>query len=230
MGLFNKKAENVQMSEHAKLNAKYNSSRNNLLLVVAFSLVNTFLLAFGSDTYFLFSASVPYYLTFFGMLYTGKMPAEYYEDIEGFEFFPEAVFVVALVISVVIIGVYALCWLLSKKNRFGWLVFALVCFIIDTIAMFMLAGAVLDNVIDFVFHIWVVVSLISGIIAAVKLRDLPPEEEIAVAYEGGVPEMQYGAMPTPIAPAAPVEEAVEAPVAVADELPKETVNDIPKED
>lgn len=230
MGLFNKKAQNVQMSEHAKLNAKYNASRNNLLLVVIFSLINTILLALESDTYFLFSASVPYYLTFFGMLYAGKMPVEYYEGWEGFEPFPTSVFVVALVISIVIIGLYALSWLLSKKKGYGWVVFSLVFFIIDTLAMFWFAGGVGDNVIDLIFHIWVIVSLISGVSAAIKLKKLPPEEEIPVAYEGGAPETQYGAMPSPIAPLTSAQQPAEIATPVADELPKETVNDIPKED
>ena len=230
MGLFNKKAQNVQMSEHAKLNAKYNASRNNRLLVVICSLINTVLLALESDTYFLFSASVPYYLTFFGMLYAGKMPVEYYEGWEGFEPFPTSVFAVTLVISIVIIGLYALSWFLSKKKGYGWVIFALIFFIIDTMAMFTFVEDIADSGLDLIFHIWVIVSLISGISAAIKLKKLPPEEDIAVTYEGGVPEMQYGAMPTPINPVAPVEETPVATVPTVNELPKETVDDIPKED
>ena len=191
MAFFNKQAQQAELSERDKLLKRYNGARSNIMLVVVFSLVNVFLLATGSDTYFLFSASIPYYITFFGLMYTGKMPADFYEGAEGFEPLDGSFFVIAVVLAAVVIGLYALSWFLSKKHGYGWVVFSLIFFVIDTFAMFYLAGFSSDMLFDFVFHIWVVVSLFSGVMAAIKIKDLPEEELVAeyqpeVIIENGV--------------------------------------------
>lgn len=182
MGLF-KNTKNQNMSERQKLTARYNGARSNILLVIAFTLVNSVLLFTGSDSYFLFSAAIPYYMTLFGLLYTGRMPAEWYEGVENFQPDPDAVLYVYVAIAVVIVGIYALMWFLSKKHGYGWLVAALLLFVADTFAMFYYTGFTADMILDFVFHIWVLVSLTSGIIAAINLKKLP-EEEPYLAQEG----------------------------------------------
>lgn len=182
MGLFNKKTQNQNMTEGQKLTARYNSARHNILLVIAFTLINSVLLFTGSDSYFLFSAAIPYYMTLFGLLYTGRMPAEWYEGVE-FQPEPDMVLYIYLAIAVVIIALYALMWFLSKKHGYGWLIAALLFFVADTFAMFSLTGFSADMILDFVFHIWVLVSLTSGIIAAINLKKLP-EEEPYFAQEG----------------------------------------------
>lgn len=181
MGLFkNKNAQN--MSERQKLTSRYNGARHNILLVVAFTLINSVLLFAGGDSYFLFSAAIPYYMTLFGLLYTGRMPAEWYEGVE-FQPDPDSVLYIYLAIAVVIVAFYALCWFLSKKHGYGWLVVALLLFVADTFAMFYFTGFSADMILDFVFHVWVLVSLASGIIGAINLKKLP-EEETYVAQEG----------------------------------------------
>lgn len=235
MALFNKKTVDTNLSERDKLEARYKGSRNNILLVVAFTLVNTILLIVGSGSYFLFSASVPYYVTLFGMLYTGKMPADYYVGIEDFVPMDSSFFIVAVVIAVVVIGLYALSWFLSKKHH-GWLIFALVFFAIDTLALFYFGGFSADMILDYVFHAWVIVSLASGISAASKLKKLPEEQPVMVDANGmpqmtGVsPDLMSGYAPnnnayyptTPVEPAStPVEAPVEAPVEVSVEAPVE---------
>lgn len=222
MALFKNKAQQANLSEHAVLTNKYNSSRNNLLLVVAFTVINLVLLLTGSTTYFLFSASIPYYLPFFGMIYTGKMPAEYYEGWADFQPYPTTILTVLTVIAVILIAVYLLCWLLSKKHGFGWLVVSLVCFIADTIFMFVALQITSDMILNIVFHAWVIISLFSGVSASVKLKKLPPEEQNPVVYDGGVPDM--ASLPT-INETAPV-TANEQPA----ELPQEPVNEIPEEE
>ena len=181
MGLF-KNAKNQNMTESQKLTARYNSARHNILLVVAFTLINSVLLFAGGDSYFLFSAAIPYYMTLFGLLYTGRMPAEWYEGVE-FQPDPDSVLYIYLAIAVVIVALYALMWFLSKKHGYGWLVAALLFFVADTFAMFYFTGFTADMILDFVFHAWVLVSLCSGIIAAINLKKLP-EEEPYLAQEG----------------------------------------------
>ncbi len=183
MGLFNRNTKNQNMTEGEKLTARYNGSRNNILLVVAFTLVNCVLLFTGSDSYFLFSAAIPYYFTMFGLYYTGRMPAEWYEGVEDFLPDPDSVLYGYLAISVVIVAFFALAWVLSKKHGYGWLVAALLVFAGDTFAMFYFTGFGTDMIVDFVFHAWVLVSLTSGIIAAINLKKLP-EEEPYIAQEG----------------------------------------------
>ncbi len=213
MALFKNK-KNQNMSERQKLTARYNGARSNILLVIAFTLVNSVLLFTGSDSYFLFSAAIPYYMTLFGLLYTGRMPAEWYEGVENFQPDPDAVLYIYVVIAVVIVGIYALMWFLSKKHGYGWLVAALLLFVADTFAMFYYTGFTTDMILDFVFHIWVLVSLTSGIIAAINLKKLP-EEESYLAQEG----QTYSYIPQA---EMPVENAaVEAPVEVSAEAVEE---------
>jgi len=71
---------------------------------------------------------------------------------------------------------YLLAWIMSSKNRVGWLTFALVLFGIDTVGMLLIGGIALESVIDILFHGWVIYYLISGIIAHNKLKKLPIEE------------------------------------------------------
>ena len=62
------------------------------------------------NTYFLFSASVPYYLVFVGMgIENGFVDGAW--NVKG------TLTYTGLVIALVIVAVYLLCWLLSKKLR-----------------------------------------------------------------------------------------------------------------
>ena len=127
------------------------NGRYSLLLIVILTVVNLIMTILDTNTYFLFSASVPYYLVFVGM------------GIEnGF------------------VAVYLLCWLLSKK-RAGWLTAALVLFIIDTVALVVITFALYDSpvgkLVDFLLHIWAIVELVQGVRGSKKLKALPPAEE-----------------------------------------------------
>ena len=179
MGLFNKNSTNGAVSERQRLETKYAQSRHNILLVVLFSLINIILLVADGSTYFLFSAYVPYLFADLGMLFTGSYPSEVYTgDLAGMEFLPKSFFVVMLVIVMIILVLYLLCWIFSKKQRVGWMITALVFFVIDTAAMLLLNGISADGIIDIVFHGWVVVSLIMGIAAHFKLKKLPAEDVV----------------------------------------------------
>ncbi|MBE6694187.1 MAG: YIP1 family protein [Ruminococcaceae bacterium] len=170
-----------QLSQHSILEQKYKNSRMNLLLVVVFTAINLFLLVINTDLYFLFSAFIPYFIVSFGMLVCGRFPEEYYtDDFGGMTFLDDSVFVVLLVISAVLTLLYFLAWLMSSKNRVGWLIFALVFFGIDTVGMLALSGITIESAFDILFHAWVIYYLILGISAHYKLKKLPPEEEEAV--------------------------------------------------
>lgn len=166
-------------SQQEKYQQKYNTSRINLLLAVVFTAINLFLLVINADSYFLFSAFIPYFITSMGMLLCGRFPEEYYaaSSIEMEGFLDNSVFIILLVISIVITLLYLLSWFLSSKQRVGWLIFALVFFVIDTLGMLFLNGIYLDSILDILFHAWVIYYLIIGINAHYKLKKLNVETE-----------------------------------------------------
>lgn len=194
MGLFGNNQPAVQQSPRDMLEQKYNSSRANLLLVIVFTAINMILMVAGSDTYFLFSAFVPYMMVVVGALLGGKAPEEYYEaGLLNPGAGDPTIFYVLLVIAVIILALYLVCWLLSKKNHVGWLIFALVLFVIDTVAM-LLFGEISEMIFDIVFHAWVLFGLIGGISAHFKLKKLPeePEEPVGAGTDDEEPVEENG--------------------------------------
>ena len=182
-GLF-ANAKPQQPSQREMLTGKYQNARHNILLVVVFTLINIVLLVTNSNTYFLFSAAIPYYIADLGMFLCGKYPAEYYaSEFSDVEILDNSFFVVTLVIAGVILVLYLLSWIFAKKPRVGWMIFALVFFVIDTVGMLLLAGIGSDTLIDILFHGWVIVSMIGGISAYFKLKKLPEEEPMPQAEE-----------------------------------------------
>jgi len=166
-----------QLSPRALCESKYNSARMNLLLVLGMTLINIVVCCLGSDRYFLFSASIPYYLVLMGALWTGRLPDEYYAEWPSSEpFLGISFLIVMLVIALIILLVYLCCFLLSKKNKVGWLLAAAVFFGIDTIGMLLLYGISADAIFDIVFHAWVLYYLIVGTINGYKLKKLPEDE------------------------------------------------------
>lgn len=150
--------------------------RSNLLLVVVFTVVNLAMLLGGSDSYWLFSASIPYYAVAFGMEFDALTAGTYTAT--------------ALVIAAAIVVAYLLAWLLSKK-RSGWLTVALVLFCLDCVClvglMVWLQVGLMDCLLDMLFHAWVVLYLVRGVMAARKLKNMPaPMPE---GYRGTTPEL-----------------------------------------
>lgn len=181
--------ENSAANELAKLTRRAQSARMDIIVVVLFTVVNIALMLFGSLTYFLFSVSLPYYLCYFMSLYTRRMPKEIYgSEWDGFQFLPDGFFWSAVVVSVVVLAMYAVCFFASqnkKKNEdgsvtvsysMGWLIAALALFTIDTliyiIMMAVLIGFQMSMLIDLAIHIYVIVTLVMGVIAAYKLKKL----------------------------------------------------------
>ena len=174
MGLFSKQ-NTQQLTERQKLEARYNSGRSNLLWVLIFTAINIGLLLMNQYTYFLFSAFIPYVIVVFGMQECGKLPPEHYEfDMSQYEFADSSFLTGTVIVAVVLCALYLLCWLLSKKGKVAWLIVGLVLFCLDT-ALMLLNGISVDSILDVVFHIYVIVSMIGGVIAHSKLKKLPPE-------------------------------------------------------
>lgn len=190
MGLFNnnKNQEAQPISQRQRLEGNYSAARKNILLVLLFTTINLILVVTNSNTYFLFSAFIPFAIVSWGMFLSGRYPAEYYAEFGEFEPLGMPLLVITLVVAVVICVFYLLCWLFSDKKRVGWLIAALVLFAVDTILM-VLGGISLDSVMDVVFHAWVIISLSMGTAAHIKLKKLPPEEETIATEEPASAEL-----------------------------------------
>lgn len=147
-------------TQREEVQQKYNNARSNLILMIAFTFINVVLLAVGSDVMMLFSATVPYFAVTIGVIS---------ED--------SVIFIIGILIALAILSIYLLCWILSKKN-YGWMIAALVLFILDSICMCVLYVLIQDfsGVLDAAIHIWVLYYLITGVKYGAKLNKLPEEE------------------------------------------------------
>ena len=158
------------------LESKFAGARHNILLVVVFTAINIFLLVTNSNTYFLFSAYIPYMCVDLGMLLCGMYPVEFYTgEFAAMEFLNNSFFAVTLVAACGILLLYLLSWILTKQHKVGWMIFSLVFFCIDTVLMLLLNGIAVEAIMDIVFHGWVIISLIGGISAYYKWKKLPDE-------------------------------------------------------
>jgi hypothetical protein len=167
-------------SKPNNLETKYNSSIANLLLVVVFSAVNIVLLLVNANTYFLFSAFLPYFAVDYGMYFCGMYPEEYYYDVPDMVFEDKSFLGICIAIAVGFLFAYLLCWYIAKKKKIGAVILALVMFLIDTAAMLWLTEFAMDSIIDILMHIWVISYLIIGIVTYFKMKKTPAELTEAV--------------------------------------------------
>ena len=65
---------------------KYKVLRVLLLLPAIFALLNSMFLLMGWDAYMSIGPAVPFYVTLFGMLYTNRLPSQWYLDENGKQF------------------------------------------------------------------------------------------------------------------------------------------------
>ncbi|MBQ9785480.1 MAG: hypothetical protein IJW29_08255 [Clostridia bacterium] len=162
------------LSPRQKFERRYKTGRIDLLVIVILSAINLVLVP-TLDAYFLFSAFLPTFLVTLGKLLCGKLPEEYYEGgKESYEFFDTSFLVVMIVLAVIIVGLYLLAWIMSKKHGIGWLIFALVFFSVDTVAMFVL-GDLSSLFIDIAFHAAGIVGLAQAIHAQIRLKEMGDE-------------------------------------------------------
>ena len=177
MGLFNRnQPANAQFSQRQVLESNVKNARHNLLLVLIFTVINILLLVSNANTYFLFSAYIPYGLVDYGMFFGGMYPSEVYgEYISEILFLGTEFFATMIAIAAVVFLLYVLCWIFAKKNPKPWLIVALVLFSIDTAVLLLWLEISADLILDYVVHGWVIVSLAKGLSALKKLKNLPEE-------------------------------------------------------
>lgn len=217
MGLPNGYVRPSVKSIRAVHETTYMRSRSSLLWVIVFSLVNVVFALIELGTYFLFSATVPFWVAASGRLGFEKYGSSAYLIIGG-------------TIALFMIGVYFLFWCMSKRHR-EWMDAATVCFGLDCVGMILLIGFDIAFIIDYVFHAYVMYQLVVGSITAHKLAKLPPEDPIAIEPEAPQTAEQDMTEASPAAEEttaeAPAEEAPVAPV--TDEAAANEAEPIPDE-
>lgn len=175
MSLFSK-GPNKALTPREALESRYSSARGNLLFLLIASVVNIFLLLINADIYLLFAASVPYYIVMFGMAFCGLLDVDGETAAEGAVYLDKNFLYVAVVIAIIVLTVYLLCWIFSKAHKVGWLIAALIMFSMDTLVTVVFIFIDPTNFLDVIIHGFVIFYLVSGISAHYKLKKLPPEE------------------------------------------------------
>lgn len=154
-------AEKAKQIAIEKETRKYKISRSNLLLVAAFSFINVILTSVQSNFYLLFSSTLPIFVSQVGINF-GLLA-------EGEESLGTPFFAICVVIAIILIVPYLLCYFLSKKH-FAWMIAALVLFSIDSVFLLFLFD--INYILDAIFHVWVMYYLIVGVRSGSKLRKL----------------------------------------------------------
>ena len=136
-----------------------------MFIAKALTLVNMVLLVLQADVMLLFSATVPYYAVAFGMALGSS------SFLGG-----------CICFAAIILLVYLLCWMFSKKH-YGWMIAALVLFVLDSFFMVRLYLSLEDfsGILDVVIHVWVLYYLVIGVKYGHQLKKMP--EEMPVASE-----------------------------------------------
>lgn len=161
----------VDRNSEEYLRRQVSGGRYAMLIVIGFTAANLLVLLLNTREFYLFAASVPYYLTLLakgldnGFLWDWTVNGRYTWT--------------AVALSAGILAVYLLLYFLSgKRALLLWTAFGL--FVVDTLAFFaaslLLMGSLIANVMDLFIHGWVLYQLYNGARAAGKLPRRPRVE------------------------------------------------------
>lgn len=174
------------MSNLAKMqsDAKYRSARASLLLIVIFSAVNIFSIAFA-ESYFLFAS-------YFTQMIVAVGTVLYAES--------GMVLYLAVAASIAILSVvpYFLMWLFSKKHP-GAMIAALVLFSLDSVLFLfdflaLIAVGDLSLLTDLIIRIWALGSLIAAVkygLQAKKMAEAESTPEAPADFYEDEPDFAY---------------------------------------
>lgn len=140
------------------------SGRWMILLIVIFTVLNMVLLVCGTERYFLFSADIPHYLTYYGMQMDG-----------GFGGY----FVAMLIVALLLLGGYVMSWLRVSKNGM-WLKVALILWTMDTVALIAMAIGMQmfqSRIMDLAIHALLLWEIFQAFRANKRLENMPKEEK-----------------------------------------------------
>jgi len=142
----------------------FEKSRNNLLLVVAFTVINLVLIYFEAGVNFLFSATIPQFILNVAKVVAGSTDENIF-------------LIIGLVIAFLAVLSYFVFWLLARRARVLILV-SLIFFCIDSLLLVYLVFNDDFNfsvLMEIAFHAWILYYLITGVKAWYKLRGVSTE-------------------------------------------------------
>jgi hypothetical protein len=152
--------ENATKRIRARLRRQAESGRLCLLILVAVSLINQLLLAFGVPYHFLFSAAAPYYMNWCCVQLS---PGGWWVAL-------------AVILTVGCYVAYAVCWLLSGRSR-EWMVAAVGLYGLDTLLLLIFSLTLLENpvscLLELLVHGVCLVLLVRALMAAQRLSRMP---------------------------------------------------------
>lgn len=167
----------VEIQKHTK---RFRHGRSSLLVLLILSAVNMVLMAVDLvGAYWPYSISMPYELLYF-------VKAIENDFVDGpWENGPLAC--VMLVLGFLVLAVYLLCWIFSKKKG-GWLMASAVLYTVDSVALviyvFLVMESALPYLLDYGFHVLALVELYMGAVAQKKLSALqPPAPQFVQPYQ-----------------------------------------------
>ncbi len=143
----------------------YTQAKIDLLIIIAFTLINIILLIAGGDTYMLFSAYIPYMLVVYGYFYAGRADASMYEDVQNFEPQGDGLLIVTVAVALLILAAYLILALMSKKH-YGYMLAAAVLFTVDT--LFILGSF---DILSMAIHVVMLIVIARGVFVGKKLFD-----------------------------------------------------------
>ncbi len=145
---------------------RFETSRRQLLSLVAFTAINLVLVMIQADFYFIFTALIPVYALYIGKELTLEFGVAFY-NIFGYG------------IAVFLLLLYGVSWFFTKRYR-TFILIAFVLFLLDCLVMvyFILAyGFELSDAPNLLYHGWIIYTLTLSVIDWYKLRKVAPEDE-----------------------------------------------------
>lgn len=142
------------MKEIDQCKRKYAAARSSILCVAAFTAINIILAVFNADIYMLFSAIIPYVISVTGAVWHEETGQILY-------------LVLGAGVGLLITVPYLLAWIFSKKKAI-WITFALIYYSLD--CLFYVFVFDISFIYSILFHVFVLVELIIGIVYGAKLK------------------------------------------------------------
>jgi hypothetical protein len=155
------------MQQRGFLQRQVNMARYMLLGTVIITVINLALLVAQVDMYIVYSASVPYYLGWFGWFMDGGSLGQ--------------MTIAGMAMAAVVLAVYLLVWFLAGGKPI-WLKVGLGMLVADTALLLALVlwmgGSIMEFFWEFALHGAVIYELVMGISAQKKLDAMPQAESV----------------------------------------------------
>lgn len=159
------------------IEARLFGAMNVLLVSVILTVVDLVLLLFKGADMILFTISVPYYLVVTGLTADNGAIAGADRTMMHIGRYST----LALVAAVLILAFWVYIALQCRKKR-GWMITALVLYIVDTLALAVASVLLLGNpsyvILDICIHFWIICLISFGIHAWNQRRNLDREEKL----------------------------------------------------